>query len=199
MPLEMDLRSREFIAENRPFRLGPALIISLIIFLILPLLIPFLVDTYSESLRAKITEEKAVLTELKKEASPLDQQSQKAASLKEEQRLIKRFAKENRPVTELYLLILTKAETNNLTINKIDTPTDGQIVLSGNTETVKNAALFNLAITKHPKIITAAVSSLEKDKEKGYAFKIEGSYDTNENLHESGNQSLTGQGGTLDE
>lgn len=182
---EMDLRSPQFIAENRPFRLKMTLLSTLVLVIALPVFTSFLVDHYYERTNLKIAEQKEKLAELEIEALPVNELQLRTACLENQYRLNSRFEKSSTPAADIISLIHTGAETGNLIIKTITICKEGGIVITGATASINSGANFNRALVKHPLIETAAVSSLEKFEEQAYSFVIKGSFVKNVCLEET--------------
>lgn len=169
---EIDLRSPEFIAANRPF--GAALIKKLLLVLGMLLLVGLFYGAhyYHGYLQRELEKETATVQALREEVQPLLTLLEESALLKARSRLEQELLLAAEPVPERLLEARQLAWAHKLKVERVTAYRNGDIFLKGRGCDLQEIAAFNSALEAWPHISSAEVTTLSLDIDGDYHFAI---------------------------
>jgi len=172
---EIDLRSPEFIAANRPF--SAALLKKLLVALGMLLLAVFLYGThyYHGYLQRELEKETATVQALREEVQPLFALLEESALLKTRAGLEQELLLAAEPVPERLLEARQLARAHNLTVERAIADRSGDLFLKGRGRDLQEIAAFNSALEAWNHISSAEVTALSLDVDGDYRFAINAS------------------------
>ncbi len=178
MRREMDLRTPEFIASQRPIkpRFVAALASVMLLFLLFCAYQGLVI--YKNNLKIIAGDEKVALQNLTDKTAKLQSAAGEIELYQQKSALEETISISSIPVSACLLKITATATANRVILSDILISATGKLQLKGSSETVRNVTSFNSALLQLPFIRAATITSIDMAGEQNYLFNLSGSYIT---------------------
>lgn len=172
MSREIDLRSPEFIAANRPIR---PVFLKYVVVVLLSFFLPgvyYSAQIYSAKLQFELEAESYYLLELKERAAPLQELLKETALLQNRAALEKELQPASMPIHEYLLSVKETAYRHQLEVDSITIDNTRVLSFKGRSGDINTIASYNQDLEKLPFISRPEVISVNLIGDGGYSFEI---------------------------